>query len=76
MDEHWEDTEKHVSNILWVIDGRNFNLTTITTWVLSLRRLWVMRCWGPIGNGIEFPLSRIGKDKILRVSGVDGLPGE
>lgn len=42
MDGYWEDTRKHVSSTLWVIDERNLNVTTITVWVLSPRRLWVI----------------------------------
>ncbi|TBU62796.1 hypothetical protein BD310DRAFT_918200 [Dichomitus squalens] len=75
MDGCWENTRKHVSSTLWVIDERNLNVTTITVWVLSPRRLWVMGYWGPMGYGVEFPLSRLGKAKILWVFRVYGLPG-
>ncbi|TBU29963.1 hypothetical protein BD311DRAFT_755531 [Dichomitus squalens] len=34
-----------------------------------------MGYWGPMGYGVEFPLSRLGKAKILWVFGVYGLPG-
>ncbi|TBU48911.1 hypothetical protein BD309DRAFT_852859, partial [Dichomitus squalens] len=37
--------------------------------------LWVIGYQGPMGYGVEFPLSRLGKAKILWVSGVYGLPG-
>ncbi|TBU63339.1 hypothetical protein BD310DRAFT_917257 [Dichomitus squalens] len=62
MDGCREDTRKHVSSTLWVIDERNLNVTTITV-------------WGPMGYGVEFPLSRLGKAKILWVFRVYGLPG-
>ncbi|TBU44808.1 hypothetical protein BD309DRAFT_765368 [Dichomitus squalens] len=75
VDGHWENTGKNVSSIWWVIDERNLGVTTITVWVLSPRRLWVMGYWGPMGYGVEFPLSRLGKAKILWVFGVYGLPG-
>ncbi|TBU53666.1 hypothetical protein BD310DRAFT_937599, partial [Dichomitus squalens] len=75
VDGHWEDTGKNVSSILRVINERNLSVTTITVWVLSPRRLWVMGYWGPMGYGVEFPLSRLGKAKILWVFGVYGLPG-
>ncbi|TBU46264.1 hypothetical protein BD309DRAFT_858526 [Dichomitus squalens] len=39
------------------------------------RKLWVIGYQGPMGYGVEFPLSRLGKAKILWVSGVYGLPG-
>ncbi|TBU52505.1 hypothetical protein BD310DRAFT_940141, partial [Dichomitus squalens] len=67
-----EDSGKHASSITKVIDERNLNVSPITVWVLGPRKLWVIGYQGPMGYGVEFPLSRLGKAKILWVSGVYG----
>ncbi|TBU50957.1 hypothetical protein BD310DRAFT_835797, partial [Dichomitus squalens] len=67
MDGHWEDSGKHASSIAKVIDERNLNVSPITVWVLGPRTLWVIGYQGPMGYGVEFPLSRLGKAKILWV---------